>query len=701
MESSTLVPSCVLGLFINDSDMIKRYCTADFILTPSLPETAIDIGHGNFFISSMNTSAHWTISCSGRKPRALLSCRSCIIALDCRCNLKTPNSFISASLDNCPDATSSSGLTKTFVPNLTWLQSLPNSSVNYTKIVTQQLADSDPADYIVPYPIPTYDDVASFMEFDKEIRTGLDLIMTQAESQKPIYVSKFQKLSEEAGFLTFRMNHAIPLALAGLAWNAVITFILITLFKRGAPAMFLGSFGKSVTGAPVSPQAATSPQSFCLWYIAILLSAYIVFVLLLKYLKHRKAKRCVGDDHYPVKTHDQISTEVFLKFWTPFRLAVVKIDHILAAQHDLTLATSDTRPKQTVYITYDFRLYNTILLCNWSNNILRHKTLNIQIPLPESVSVPRSVRHCLIQILQKDFQMSLILKTGPDQTEISLTKSLTPSITSRTTYNWWNLLGIRRTPKQTDPYSTPPEFRDTVRAKPKNRFVRTYRPRSWFKKTSSPSNSSKSSPNNSSKESLSSNPSRASAQPKSPTKSIPPMPLLPGPSRPPPTSKTTPSKTTWPCTCKICTYTKPVKSHNPLPTQKEFISQAAGRDWLRAEQLTPTTSNEVYELPQSDIIAEQGSPSMKRDSLMTDLYETAVFRTEQTNPNKPFPKQNKIGKSPRQSPKQSPKRNSRKRNKTNAMGTRPKSPQSPTTYERKSKQTKLSTDSASKLDDIC
>ena len=112
MESSTLVPSCVLGLFIDDPDMIQQYCSADFILTPSLPEMAIDIGHGKFFISSMNTSAHWTISCNGRKPRALLSCRSCIIALDCRCNLKTPNSFISASLNNCPDAQSSSGLTK-------------------------------------------------------------------------------------------------------------------------------------------------------------------------------------------------------------------------------------------------------------------------------------------------------------------------------------------------------------------------------------------------------------------------------------------------------------------------------------------------------------------------------------------------------------------------------------------------------------
>ena len=428
MESSTLVPSCVLGLFIDDPNMIRTHCKADFILTPPLPESAIDIGHGNFFVNSMNTSAHWTISCNDRKPRALASCRSCVIALDCRCNLKTPNSFISASIDNCPEATSSSGLTKTYVPNFTWMQSLSPDPLNYTYYLNLQ--DTNPNDYMPEHPIPTYQDIAQYVDSDKEVRTALDQVTTQVERQSPIYMSKFQKLSEEAQYLTFGMNHAIPLALAGLAWDAVLTAILIIMCRQqGGTAMFLGKLSGAVAANPLPSPPTTSTllsQKYCLWYVAILLSTYVICVLIWKFVRHRRQKQIVGSKHYPTKTHEPLATEIFLKLWTPFRLAILQVDNILAPQHDLEFIKDVQFPTpnyhdRDIYFSYHPMLRGGTILVNWHTYVVRHKVLNVKIPLNSNIPVPRSVRHTVLEMFKKNnFKASLIFKIGPSEKDIPL-----------------------------------------------------------------------------------------------------------------------------------------------------------------------------------------------------------------------------------------------------------------------------------------
>ena len=155
METSILVPSCILGLFLNDMNMTNQYCHTDLILTPSLPETAIDIGQGSFFISAMDTKSDWVISCPHRKPRTIMACRSCIVTLDCRCNLKTPSAFISASLNGCSNTSSTSGITKTFVPNLMWINNLANfTQKDFDKYLQPAPLNVDPIETLPELPIP-------------------------------------------------------------------------------------------------------------------------------------------------------------------------------------------------------------------------------------------------------------------------------------------------------------------------------------------------------------------------------------------------------------------------------------------------------------------------------------------------------------------------------------------------------------------
>ena len=490
MESSTLVPTCVLALFIDDLDMIQKHCKADFILTPSLPETAIDIGHGNFFISAMNTSEHWTISCSGRKPRALVSCKSCIIALDCKCNLKTPSSFISASLDNCPEATSSSGLTKTNIPNLTWLQNLPKSSMNFTRFKETLVKDHDADEFIMEEDIPTYEEIAPYVDYDKEVRTGLEHIMAQAENRQRVYVSQYQRLSEEAEFMGFRVNYAFPLSLASLAWNAVLTFLLITVFKKGAPTALLSGLttgltkAKSVGASPVYPSEADHTQSFCLWYIAVVLSAYVLLVLTWKLLKHKKQRKCVSEEHYPIRIDEAIMTRIYLKFWTPFRLVIIRADEILAAKHDLTLDTDDSKPREPISLDFDFRLYRAEIKCNWKNIILKHNNLNIKIPLPENITVTSTCRIALSHIVGREFSLAMILKTGPDQTTIPLEYTYDRPQPEKQPM----VIQINAPP--------PPRVRSPFRPIPRNyrrsrsqELHKRPRPSSWFKRSRSSSSS--------------------------------------------------------------------------------------------------------------------------------------------------------------------------------------------------------------------
>ena len=83
-----------------------------------------------------------------------------------------------------------------------------------------------------------------------------------------------------------------------------------------------------------APPAVSETTSYCTWYITALISAYVIVSLVL-FLLHHKHKYLVANKHYPMTMHDQLATEVYLKFWTGHRLAIAHIDHIYSQQDTL------------------------------------------------------------------------------------------------------------------------------------------------------------------------------------------------------------------------------------------------------------------------------------------------------------------------------------------------------------------------------
>ena len=111
--------------------------------------------------------------------------------------------------------------------------------------------------------------------------------------------------------------------------------------------------------------------------------------------------------------HDQLSTDVYLKFWSPYRLAVIKIDHVLAPQQELYLGNNDDEEVVSpVYVNYDFKWYSTVLAIHWQDNRLVHRPNQYRILLPNQAPIPQSVRPTLTKIIDsRTFQLSLILRT--------------------------------------------------------------------------------------------------------------------------------------------------------------------------------------------------------------------------------------------------------------------------------------------------
>ena len=426
METSILVPSCILGLFLNDRNMTAAHCHTDLILTPSLPETAIDIGQGSFFISAMDVSSDWVISCPDRKPRTILACRSCVVTLDCRCNLKTPSGFISASLTGCSNSTSTSGIVKNYVPNMVWIQSLSDFSArNYSHLLNASLLPYDPIGKIPDLPIPDFAQVAAYADQDARIRTDLATVLQQAKTQQPVYVSKLQELTDDTVVIQLRKNHAFPLAIVAIIWEIFLTITLVFLFRQYFIIFtLLRKYGAACpTGVPSTPNPAIE---YCLWYISTLLTIYVVVTLVI-FLCRRRRKYLVANDHYPLDQHDQLATDVYLKFFSGLRLAIIHLDHIYAPQDTLqydydTKYVTDPELKDppTIIVSPKYAWFTMKIELEWIGGILFHTPTKLKIPLPSEALISRSVQNTLYAILRDKYQVSLLLRTGPDQKELPL-----------------------------------------------------------------------------------------------------------------------------------------------------------------------------------------------------------------------------------------------------------------------------------------
>ena len=191
--------------------------------------------------------------------------------------------------------------------------------------------------------------------------------------------------------------------------------------KRSGASMLLSKLAPAVAAAPPNPSGAHTPnQLYCLWYIAITLTLYVIAVAVYRASRYKK-KQLVADSHYPIDKHDQASTDVYIKLWTPMRLAIVKIDHILTPQDNLTVqGAAGPYKKPAVVITSRRSWRDMFISVVWQYVIIKHDQTNMYIPLPPTIKIPKSVQTTLESILEAEFDASLILKTGPDQREVNL-----------------------------------------------------------------------------------------------------------------------------------------------------------------------------------------------------------------------------------------------------------------------------------------
>ena len=103
--------------------------------------------------------------------------------------------------------------------------------------------------------------------------------------------------------------------------------------------------------------------------------------------------------------HGQLATEVYLKFWTGIRLAVVHIHHILAPQdtlqfdYDKKYVTDPIlKDLPTVLVTPKYAWFTMKLEMEWIGAILLHTSTELVIPLPSEAPIPRSAQNTLYAI---------------------------------------------------------------------------------------------------------------------------------------------------------------------------------------------------------------------------------------------------------------------------------------------------------------
>jgi len=420
MEISTSVDSCVLGLFLNDYEMTKRFCHVDLILTPAIPDMTLDIGKGAFFVSAVDPTDKWIVTCPQSRPRTINPCKSCVIKLGCRCNLKTSSAFISASLQSCENKSSISGLSRSYVPNLMWIQRLSNfTSYNLTKFMTTTFLKYDPTRVLPELPIPEYIDVQGFIDSDKEFSIALDSVLRQVQDHQPVYFNKLQKYAEQNKLLFLENHHALPMSLASLVWNFAVTVTLVFILKRYYALYVMVQTVVESTPVHDKPPANDAWQAtdYVLVYVTTVITVYLIFRIVKLILRWRQ-RRHQYTTHYPRHNDEYVTTQVLLKLWTGNKQVILHMDHLSTAQHFLTPVVPDN---PDLYMRSVSRGWNMNIVIDWYETYLRHPETQLHIPLPTTVKVPRSI-HFLVKCImrEKQYHVSLLLKTGIQQREIPI-----------------------------------------------------------------------------------------------------------------------------------------------------------------------------------------------------------------------------------------------------------------------------------------
>lgn len=409
-EVSTTEPSCILGLFLKDDQMINNYCTTDLVITASLSEQILDIGRGKYFLSASPSDDNWVIHCPGQRPRMTKPCSSCIVTLGCRCSLKTKAAFISASLVNCNSKTETTGIHRSYIPNLIWISQLKEFSGFSQAVynITTELTH-DPIPNLPALPLPSYEEVKEFADRNSMIKTSLSRIMQAAKANEPLYVTKLQEVTSRIvhSKLSLYLNVLCILWLIGLSVLAFFggRYILYVLTLTSKFAV--------TEASPIGPEPQTTniPYAYQVFicYMVTALTLYItghsIYLLWKWYLKHKERQR-----YFPLTDSDKILTIIYLQLTTPFRLATLFVDELCVPAEYLQL---EKQPHDSLIVKHKQTAWTNSLLLTWSSINLRHMD-GINIPLPEEVKVPRHLSHLVSTILaDPDVRVHLLLKTGP------------------------------------------------------------------------------------------------------------------------------------------------------------------------------------------------------------------------------------------------------------------------------------------------
>ena len=421
MEVSTGVPSCILGLFLQDLNMTTEYCETDLVMTTSLADQALDIGKGQFFVTMNPLDQQWVINCPNSRPRTLEPCTSCVISLDCRCNLKTTSAFISASLQECSEVQTTSGLNKTFVPNLSWLTGLEAANISTFRdynMTTRLLHDPMPDTPTLP--LPDFSDISEFTSKESEIRTSLDQVLKQISHKEPVYLTKLQEFHTKTRWYFFKIHHALPLSLTALTWCLILTLVFVYFGRQYCGLVAVLKNLQTSGATPIhSEQQSTPTIEICVWYITIMLTFYIsatfIFVIYKQWTKH-----CRDIRHYPRHSHDAVTTQIYLKIWNGVRTCLLEADELCVPLHDLNMHIDQSEKPELVCLNLRYSVWKVRMQCYWAKNKLKHKD-GMTIPLPEYIKVPRKIQHLAYQIMKdKNYMAAIVLKTGPMQATYNL-----------------------------------------------------------------------------------------------------------------------------------------------------------------------------------------------------------------------------------------------------------------------------------------
>ena len=411
-EISTTIPSCILALFLQDAKMAAEYCTSELIITASLSEQILDVGDGKFFLSANSTGDNWVIQCPNQRPRVTQPCSSCVVTLGCRCSLKTKSAFISASLQNCNAKTETVGIQRSYIPNMTWIAKLTDYSgfTNDRYTMTSRLLQ-DPILRLPELPLPSFDDAEEFNDKDSLIRTSLDRVIQLAKANKPLYATKMHEISSR----TKVNGSAIYVAILALVWVAALTVAFVVGGKYLCYLVVSMKQFNAVASAPTDRPMVPLPFPFkvAFWYLTFIMTFYILtsiaYIVWRWYLKIQKNK-----NYHPVKGDDPVTTDIYLKLWTPFKMVTLKVDQLCIPMDKIQVVTNQ---HNTIGVKVLYQAWSTHLNVYWAGTCLKHEE-GMEIPLPSKVNIPRTLVSLVNKITNANsMTAALLLKCGPTQKE--------------------------------------------------------------------------------------------------------------------------------------------------------------------------------------------------------------------------------------------------------------------------------------------